>query len=331
VSLTIWPFDLVSVLEGKDSQLYSQPTARSSGIVIQLILVSLELRRTLMPGNVMAGSSARLQEPATYAGVFPSRGPRDGLQFLSAATLLATGTTGAGGTLHRLESVPVRSGSEWEEISLAVHRLRTNCFQYRWVKRFVDVIIVCGLLPLLLPLLLIAAAIVRLSSPGPILYRQKRVGRFGREFSLWKFRSMYVNGDEILREHIKANPEAAREWAESRKLKWDPRITPLGRVLRRTSLDELPQFLNVLLGSMSLVGPRPIVAAEKAHYNEAYFFYASAKPGLSGLWQVSGRSDLSYHQRVALDEQYVRTWNIALDLEILCRTAAVVWGVKGAV
>ena len=175
------------------------------------------------------------------------------------------------------------------------------------------------------------AVIVKLSSPGPILYRQKRIGRFGREFSLWKFRSMFVNGDEILREHFKANPEAKREWTESHKLRADPRITGVGKIIRRASLDELPQFINVLAGEMSLVGPRPIVSAEKAKYRDAYFFYASAKPGLSGLWQVSGRSDLSYGQRVALDEEYVRTWKITLDLKILWRTAGAVWGSKGAV
>jgi lipopolysaccharide/colanic/teichoic acid biosynthesis glycosyltransferase len=142
---------------------------------------------------------------------------------------------------------------------------------------------------------------------------------------------MYVNGDQILRDHLQADPEAAREWAQTRKLRVDPRVTKLGKVLRRTSLDELPQFFNVLAGSMSLVGPRPIVLAEKINYREAYFFYASAKPGLTGLWQVSGRSDVSYHQRVKLDEEYVREWRLTLDLRILWRTAGVVWGAKGAV
>jgi lipopolysaccharide/colanic/teichoic acid biosynthesis glycosyltransferase len=199
------------------------------------------------------------------------------------------------------------------------------------IKRLLDLFIVSAFLPCLLPLLLIVAGIVRLSSPGPILYRQRRIGRFGREFNLWKFRSMYVNGDELLRHHLQVNEEAAREWAHSRKLKIDPRVTRLGNLLRRASLDELPQFLNVLTGSMSLVGPRPIVSAEKAQYRDAYFFYASAKPGLTGLWQVSGRSDLSYHQRVTLDADYIRRWSLALDMQILWRTAGAVCGLKGAV
>jgi lipopolysaccharide/colanic/teichoic acid biosynthesis glycosyltransferase len=223
------------------------------------------------------------------------------------------------------------SGSDWEQISLAVHRLRTNGVYYRVGKRLLDVIAVCLFLPYLVPLFLIVALVVRMSSPGPVLYRQKRIGRFGREFTLWKFRSMYWNSEEVLCKYLEANPEAAGEWMLTHKLKNDPRVTRLGNMLRRTSLDELPQFLNVLLGTMSLVGPRPIVSAEKAHYRDSYFFYASAKPGLTGLWQVSGRSNLSYRQRVALDEEYIRTWSLGLDLQILWRTAGAVWGSEGAV
>jgi exopolysaccharide production protein ExoY len=142
---------------------------------------------------------------------------------------------------------------------------------------------------------------------------------------------MYSNSDEILRNHLETNPAAAREWKQTRKLREDPRVTKLGTILRRASLDELPQFLNVFAGTMSLVGPRPIVAAEKAQYGDAYFFYTSAKPGLSGLWQVSGRSDLSYDQRVNLDAEYIRQWNLALDIKILWRTGAAVWASKGAI
>jgi Undecaprenyl-phosphate galactose phosphotransferase WbaP len=220
---------------------------------------------------------------------------------------------------------------EWEQNSFFIHRLPTNRIRYIVLKRIMDIAIVCAMLPCLLPLFLLVAAIVRFSSPGPIFYRQKRVGRFGREFSIWKFRSMYVNGNEILREHLESSPEARREWTETRKLKIDPRVTPLGGFLRRASLDELPQLINVLRGSMSLVGPRPIVAAERAQYGDSYFFYTSAKPGLSGLWQVSGRSDLTYEQRVAIDESYVRNWTLIGDIKILWRTASVVWHSEGAV
>jgi exopolysaccharide production protein ExoY len=257
-------------------------------------------------------------------------GLRTGVQFAAAATLL-TRTADILYSPGNKEVSLDRQQAELEEISLAVHKLRTNGVYYCLIKRLLDIAIVCALLPCLLPLLLVAALLVRISSPGPILYSQRRIGRFGREFRLWKFRSMYVDGEQILRKHLQENPGAAREWEQARKLRIDPRVTRLGRVLRRTSLDELPQFLNVLTGSMSLVGPRPIVLAEKINYREAYFFYASAKPGLTGLWQVSGRSDVSYHQRVQLDEEYVRGWRLTLDLRILWRTAGVVWGAKGAV
>jgi exopolysaccharide production protein ExoY len=222
------------------------------------------------------------------------------------------------------------TASDWEHRSLLIHTLPTTRVQYSLVKRIIDVLIVCAMLPCLIPLFLIAALVVRASSPGPLLYSQKRLGRFGREFRLWKFRSMYVNADEILRNHLEANSDARREWAECRKFKNDPRVTTLGKFLRKTSLDELPQLLNVLAGSMSLVGPRPIVAEERVRYGGAYFFYTSAKPGLSGLWQVSGRSDLSYDQRVALDEQYVRSWSVVRDIKILWQTASAVWHSKGA-
>jgi lipopolysaccharide/colanic/teichoic acid biosynthesis glycosyltransferase len=223
------------------------------------------------------------------------------------------------------------SGSDWAKASLAIHTLPTNCLPYSILKRAMDIFLVFALSPILLPLMSVVAVIVRLSSPGPILYSQRRLGRFGLEFRIWKFRSMYVNGDEILREHLKLNPEAAHEWNHCQKLKNDPRITRLGAFLRRSSLDELPQFINVLLGSMSLVGPRPIVEAEIVKYEDAYFFYTSAKPGLSGLWQISGRSDLSYTQRIEFDKEYVRSWSLALDLKILWRTAWVVWRAHGAV
>lgn len=140
-----------------------------------------------------------------------------------------------------------------------------------------------------------------------------------------------MNSEAALAQHLKENPAAAQEWKESHKLRNDPRITPLGKFLRRTSLDELPQLLNVVMGDMSLVGPRPIVRAEIAKYREAYFFYTSAKPGMSGLWQVSGRSDLSYHQRVELDSKYVRKWQLLLDVHILWQTMGAVWRSRGAV
>jgi exopolysaccharide production protein ExoY len=276
----------------------------------------------------MAGNSiiehCSMPQPHYAGESFEIAGSRTRQQATAAAAVLRK-------SADFFEDAPVWSGSDWEQISLAVHGLPTNGVAYQMGKRLLDILTVCAFLPYLVPLFLMVALIVKVSSAGPVLYRQRRVGRFGREFTLWKFRSMYCNSDEVLSRYLEANPEASREWKQTHKLRNDPRVTRLGNMLRRTSLDELPQFLNVLLGTMSLVGPRPIVHAEKSHYRESYFFYASAKPGLTGLWQVSGRSNLSYRQRVALDEEYIRTWNLGLDLQILWRTVGVVWASKGAV
>jgi lipopolysaccharide/colanic/teichoic acid biosynthesis glycosyltransferase len=222
-------------------------------------------------------------------------------------------------------------GAQWEMVSRTVHSWRTNTFQYCVIKRIFDLVVLLTFVPLVLPLLAIIALLVRVDSPGSIFYRQTRIGRFGRQFRIWKFRSMYVNGDAILAEHLKNNPAAAQEWKECQKLREDPRVTKVGKFLRRSSLDELPQLINVFMGEMSLVGPRPIVAAEIPKFREAYLFYTSARPGMSGLWQVSGRSDLSYGQRIELDSKYVRKWELLLDLRILWQTAGAVWRSQGAV
>lgn len=188
---------------------------------------------------------------------------------------------------------------------------------------------VFGLL-LLAPLFLMVAALVWISDPGPVLYGHVRMGRGGRSFRCLKFRTMVRDGDRVLAAHLTAHADAAREWAETRKLRDDPRVTPLGRMLRRTSLDELPQLFNVLRGDMSLVGPRPIVADEAHHYGAAIRAYLSVRPGLTGLWQVGGRSDTSYAERVRLDLTYVQRRSLTLDLVILLRTVAVVLRGRGS-
>jgi lipopolysaccharide/colanic/teichoic acid biosynthesis glycosyltransferase len=148
---------------------------------------------------------------------------------------------------------------------------------------------------------------------------------------MWKFRTMCVNSAEVLERHLASHPEDRAEWVRSHKLQNDPRITPLGRFLRRSSLDELPQIWNVLAGRMSLVGPRPIVAAEVEKYHSDFAYYVAAQPGITGLWQCSGRSSLSYEQRVALDRKYVEEWSLWLDIKILARTVVSVLCSKGAV
>ncbi len=181
-----------------------------------------------------------------------------------------------------------------------------------------------------LPLLALIAAIIKLTSRGPALFIHERIGRHGHRFKAIKFRTMVTNGDEMLTEYFAANPIAREAWRRDHKLKHDPRVTTIGRWLRKTSLDELPQIWNVWRGEMSLVGPRPIVHEEIPKYGDDFDIYLQAVPGITGLWQVSGRNDTSYRQRVSLDVEYVATWSLWLDLKILLRTMLVVVGQRGA-
>lgn len=183
---------------------------------------------------------------------------------------------------------------------------------------------------LALPLALAIAAAIAAESRGPLFYRQTRIGRHGRRFQIWKFRTMVENASEALREHLERNPADALEWTATHKLRNDPRVTRVGRLLRRTSLDELPQLWNVLRGEMSLVGPRPIVEEELPKYGPAFTLYIQVRPGITGLWQVSGRNDTTYDERVELDARYVRTWTPLSDLRVLLKTAPVAISGKGA-
>lgn len=203
-------------------------------------------------------------------------------------------------------------------------------FRYRVVKRSTDVALVAILTIVLLPVLFVIAAAVWLSSPGPVLFSHRRIRRHGEFFTMWKFRTMCINSGEVLERYLMAHPEARAEWRATHKLKCDPRVTPVGRFLRKTSLDELPQLWNVLNGTMSLVGPRPIVAAEVEKYGEQFWDYCAVKPGITGLWQVSGRSELSYEQRVELDRHYAQNWSLSGDAKILMRTWSSVVNRDGA-
>ncbi|MBD2088480.1 undecaprenyl-phosphate galactose phosphotransferase WbaP [Microcoleus sp. FACHB-1515] len=183
---------------------------------------------------------------------------------------------------------------------------------------------------LILPVIVLIAIAIKLDSRGPIFYRQIRIGRDGRHFKAWKFRSMVWDADQALKAHFELDPELAIAWQQDHKLKRDPRITRVGRFLRHTSLDELPQLWNILRGEMSLVGPRPIVDEEVPRYGEKFSLYTKVTPGLTGLWQVSGRNNVSYQERVNLDAYYVRNWSVWLDLYILLRTIWVVVSGEGA-
>jgi len=199
-----------------------------------------------------------------------------------------------------------------------------------WIKRIADVLVVSVGGLILLPALLVVALLVRFSSPGPILYGHTRLGRDGKPFRALKFRSMAVDSQQRLEKLLASDPEIRREWEESRKLKNDPRITKLGKFLRRTSIDEFPQFINILKGEMSLVGPRPITDEETGKYGDDFSWIFSVRPGLTGLWQVSGRSQKDYATRVSYDTYYLQSWSVWLDMWIVYKTFGVVLRGKGA-
>jgi Undecaprenyl-phosphate galactose phosphotransferase WbaP len=214
--------------------------------------------------------------------------------------------------------------------AIQAHAVPQRLFRYRVIKRSLDILLVILALPLLFPLILTIAAAVRFSSPGPIFFSHRRIRKHGAFFSMWKFRTMCVNSAEVLESYLATEPDARSEWRETHKLRTDPRITRVGLFLRRTSLDELPQLWNVLHGTMSLVGPRPIVAAEVEKYGARFGDYCRVKPGITGLWQVSGRSELTYDERVQLDCEYVRTWSLRGDIKILLKTFSSVVNQDGA-
>jgi Undecaprenyl-phosphate galactose phosphotransferase WbaP len=200
----------------------------------------------------------------------------------------------------------------------------------RFMKRVLDFVLAFLVALVVLPLLVVIAILVKLDSRGPIFFSQNRIGRGSKTFGAWKFRSMATNAAELLELHLASDPSVRFEWERTQKLRQDPRITRVGAFLRKSSLDELPQLWNVLKGDMSLVGPRPIVQSEIVRYGDRFGAYARVPGGITGLWQVSGRNDTTYEERVALDAYYVRNWSVWLDFYILFRTVGTVLLRKGA-
>lgn len=232
---------------------------------------------------------------------------------------------------HRFKRIIVmfddaRMGSVWftplhlvEHLGLEVTHQLINPAQ-QFIKRLLDLFLIFISLPFLLPLWALIALAIKLDSPGPVFYTQKRVGHGGKDILIWKFRTMVANADEVLEQYLASDPALRTEWDRNFKLKHDPRITRMGRFLRRTSLDELPQLWNVLRREMSLIGPRPIVAEEIPLYGDDFDIYKQVVPGMTGLWQISGRNDTTYQERVNLDVYYVQNWSIWLDVHILIHT-----------
>ena len=198
------------------------------------------------------------------------------------------------------------------------------------LKRLLDIFLILLLLPLLIPLMLILSFLVKVTSKGPVFYAHKRVGKNGKEIKCWKFRSMNINAQQMLEEILATDPVRRAEWEKDRKFVDDPRVTKFGKFLRKTSLDELPQLFNILFGDMSLVGPRPVTEPELDKYGKYKDYVLSVVPGLTGMWQVSGRSDTGYEERISFDTYYIQNWSIWLDIWILIKTVWVVLKGKGA-
>jgi exopolysaccharide production protein ExoY len=197
-------------------------------------------------------------------------------------------------------------------------------------KRSLDFGVAAFALILLAPLLALTCAAILIIQGRPLFYSQERIGQYGAVFRCLKFRTMVNHGDEVLASYLATNPAEQAEWAATRKLKSDPRITPLGRFLRKSSLDEVPQLVNILVGDMSLVGPRPIIATEMELYGQHFSDYIRVRPGLTGLWQISGRSDTTYLQRVTLDVLYVHGRTFWGDVKIMIKTVPAVIKAQGS-
>lgn len=215
---------------------------------------------------------------------------------------------------------------------MMVLRLRNNLARrYNRVTKFIfDMLLTVFGTICISPILLLLIIMIKLDSPGPAIFAHKRVGRHGKSFYCYKFRTMCSDAEEKLKAYLVENPEMRKEWEKDFKLKDDPRITKIGKFLRKTSLDELPQVFNVLKGEMSLVGPRPIVKAEIEKYGNYINDFYMVRPGITGMWQVGGRSDTTYEERVGMDSWYVRNWSVWLDIVLLWRTFKVVFEEKGA-
>ncbi len=197
-------------------------------------------------------------------------------------------------------------------------------------KRLLDIVITVLLAPAVIFLTVLFATLIKFESKGPVFYANERIGYRGKKFRAWKLRSMVVSGDEALRQCLEKNPELKTEWDTTQKLKRDPRLTRIGRIIRKTSIDELPQFWNVLIGEMSVVGPRPMLQNQVSLYGPSFALYRNVRPGITGLWQVSGRNHLSFAERIQLDRYVIQNWSVWLDLYILARTITVVFTARGA-
>lgn len=222
---------------------------------------------------------------------------------------------------------------ENEEIKPLLGDIKKQNIAYRFVKRIVDVLAgIVGVL-LLIPIIIVVEAlrIIKKENDGPLFYTQLRIGKNGKQFKMYKFRSMCMNADERLKEYLQENEEARKEYKKYKKLRCDPRITKVGKVLRATSLDEFPQFINVLKGDMSLVGPRPYLPREQKEMGEYYIGIIKVKPGITGPWQIKGRSKITFEDRLKMDFEYANKSSLLRDAKILVKTFTKVIDKDGAI
>lgn len=222
------------------------------------------------------------------------------------------------------ESIPINTEINKKNIKIKIENI---------IKRIIDVVgALVGVIALIpLTIIIYIARIVLKENDGPIFYDQLRIGKDGKVFKMYKYRSMIIGADEKLFEYLKENEEARKEYKEYKKLKDDPRITKIGKILRKTSLDEFPQFINVLKGDMSLVGPRPYLPREKEDMGEYYTYIIKSRPGITGYWQIAGRSDVNFDDRLKMDYDYIKNRSLKTDLKILVKTVLNVIKKEGAI
>lgn len=226
----------------------------------------------------------------------------------------------------------IEENYEYKSIAKANNKAKALLYIEKALKRFIDIIgSIVGII-LLIPLSIgIKIANIKAKDYGPLFYKQKRIGKNGKEFTLYKYRSMIIDADEKLDRYLEENEEAREEYSTYKKLKDDPRITKVGHFIRNTSLDEFPQFINVLKGDMSLVGPRPYLPKEKTDMGRLYHTITKSKPGVTGMWQVSGRSEITFEDRMNMDIEYYYNWSLKTDLKLLFKTVKQVILRKGAI
>ncbi|BBB91617.1 MAG TPA: undecaprenyl-phosphate galactose phosphotransferase WbaP [Methylomusa anaerophila] len=339
ISLDLWQIPVVLVGAGKTAELLMQAFCRDSGLGYKVVGLIEDNRENIGPafhGIPVIGSFADAEEAVKQVPV---------KNVLIAAPGLRR--EGLVDIVYRLQpyvrnitfvpdlfGIPVGS-MELDTLlneKIVLLNVRNNLAQSynRMLKRIFDIVLATFGGIAIAPLLLSISVIIYLDSPGPVIFSHKRVGPNGKMFGCYKFRTMEINAQEVLQQYLSANPDAKEEWEKDFKLKNDPRITRIGKFLRQTSLDELPQLLNVLKGEMSLVGPRPIVQEEISKYGDYILDYYLVRPGMTGFWQVHGRNDVEYAERVQMDSWYVRNWSMWLDVVLLLKTLKTIYNKNGA-